>query len=151
VRTNTPVKLVITLRQSHIGRYEDRLELTFRENQLRKTFVITRTLKAIIGSKADHEALRPRAPYVPRSRSTRHDIRDIVEGVRPPALKSIRYIGSLPKAVIPPRLKALLFGSEGRKAILKNLEELFIPREFNSKTYANRFKYLLWIEEAKME
>lgn len=151
MRTNTPIKLVITLRQSHIGRYEDRLELTFRDTQLRKTFVITRTLKAIIGSRADHEALRPRAPYVPRPRSARYDIKDIVGGVQPPALKAIRYVGSLPKAVIPPRLKALLSGSEGKKAVLKNLNDLFIPKDFNSKTYSNRFKYFLWIEEAKME
>ncbi|KAF9484835.1 RNA helicase [Pholiota conissans] len=151
VKANSPVKLVITLKVPHIGRYEDRLEFTFRDTQLRKTFIITRTLKAIIGNRADHEALRPRAPYVPRTRSTRYDIKETIPGVKPPALQTIRFVVQLPHADIPQRLKALLSGSEGRKAILNNVKKLFLPQELNTKTYASQFKYLLWIEEAKME
>jgi helicase MOV-10 len=61
-----PLSLIIGFRQGFLGRYHDRLELIFEDTQLKKRFIITRALKAIVGNKAEHEALQPKVPYVPR-------------------------------------------------------------------------------------
>jgi len=76
-----PLTLIVAFQQPHIGRYEDRLELLFEDTQLRKRFGISRTLKAIVGDKATHEALKPKSPYIPRTRSVRKEIGEVVEGV----------------------------------------------------------------------
>ena len=148
---NKPVQLAVFLKQAYTGRYEDRLELVFRDDQLQKNFIITRPLKAIVANQAEHEAFRPRAPYVPRTRFTRPEIREVVEGVRPPALEAIRYVTRLPRADIPNQLRTMLGSTQSRRNIQKNVSEIFMPKVFNSATYSRHFKHLLWIEEAKME
>ena len=143
--------LSVTFKQAHIGRYEDRLELVFRDTQLGQQFIITRTFKAIVGDKALHEHLKPKMPYIPRARSARKEITEVVEGVKPPALTAIQYVAALPKAEIPVPLRKLLEGSESIGRISKQLKSAFLPAGLNSKTYGRFFKYLLWIEESKME
>jgi len=143
--------LKITFQQPHIGRYEDRLELLFEDTQLKKQFIISRTLKAIVGNKTDHEALKPKSPYIPRPRTTRQPEKKIVEGVAPPALDAIPYVGRLPRAEIPKPLLSVLSGSETVAQQIAHIRRVFIPQILNSDTYGRHFKHLLWIEEFKME
>lgn len=149
--SSRPLVLSVTFKQAHIGRYEDRLELVFRDTQLGQQFVITRIIKAIVGDKALHEQLKPKKPYIPRARSARKEITEVVEGVKPLALKAVPYVAALPKAGIPMPLRRLLEGSESIGRISKQLKSAFLPATLNSKTYGRFFKHLLWIEEAKME
>jgi helicase MOV-10 len=151
--SRNPIQLTIAFKQTHIGRYEDRLELVFEDIQIKKRFFIARTLKAIVGNKADHEALQPKAPYVPRTRSRRNVIaeKDIVEGVKPPALNAIRYVVVLPKAKIPTHLHNILAGSETTAKVTATVRKVFMPQVFNSDTYGRHFKHLLWAEEFKSE
>ena len=145
-----PLLFKVTLRQKHIGRCEDRLEIVFEDVQLRKRFVIARALRAIVGSKADHELLKPKAPYVPRNRTTRQPETQVVEGVLPPSLKAIPYVVSLPHANIPGPLSSALSTSSSSD-IISRIRRVFLPLVLDSETYGRHFKNLLWIEEFRME
>lgn len=78
-------QLTIKFSQSYRGRYEDRAEIIFEDTQLEKEFVIVRPLRVIVGSRADHAALRPTAPYVPRRRTNRAPANEVVPGVVSPS------------------------------------------------------------------
>ncbi|KAF7323612.1 RNA helicase [Mycena kentingensis (nom. inval.)] len=140
----------VTFRQSFPGRADDRLELVFEDTQLRKRFAIVRALTAHVGNRADHDAIRPKAPYVPRKRAAREPETFIVEGVRPPALKAVPYVVPLPEAAIPTNLASVL-STANTKHALDTIRKLYMPQVFGSGTYARQFKHLLWIEENRME
>ena len=143
--------LVIGFKQAYIGRYRDRLELIFEDTQLKKRFIITRALKAIVGNKAEHKELRPKAPYVPRSRSNRTPVLEVIEGVKPPATSVIPYVVPLPKAPIPTRVRNILSSRDSVAKITGQIRNTFIPQVLDSSTYGQHYKHLLWIEEYKME
>ena len=73
--------LAINFTQTYRGRYQDRAEILFEDTQLGKEFVIVRTLRVIVGSRADHAALQPIAPYVPHRRTNRVPVKEVVPGV----------------------------------------------------------------------
>ncbi|KAJ7598461.1 P-loop containing nucleoside triphosphate hydrolase protein [Mycena floridula] len=148
--SNSPLRFTLRAQQDYIGRSSDRLDLIFEDQQLQSRFLISRSLHIIVGSKAEHESLKPTAPYKPRKRSARPAETEVVEGVAPPSLKAIPYVTALPKSPIPKRLAAIL--STGTVAdALRQIREVFLPSHLNSGTYASYFKYLLWIEEQRME
>ncbi|KAF8970478.1 RNA helicase [Flammula alnicola] len=122
VTSRIPLRLLISLKQAHIGRYEDRLEFIFQDAQLEKLHNHSNS-ESHCWQQGRHEALRPTAPYVPRSRGR--------QGIKPPALTAIRYVVPLPRADIPSHLQTILAGSDI--------------------SYSRHFKHLLWIEEFKME
>jgi helicase MOV-10 len=146
----TPITFAVSFSQSYGGRYEDRLELVFEDVQLRKQFLISRSLRAVIGSKADHELLKPKAPYVPRTRMTRQPETKVIDGVLPPALTAIPWKVPLPHAKIPRQVSSVL--SRGALVnIVRNVQQVFLPKVFESATYARHFQNLLWFEEHRME
>ncbi|KAJ6608247.1 P-loop containing nucleoside triphosphate hydrolase protein [Mycena sp. CBHHK59/15] len=146
----TTKTFTIKLRQDHFGRAEDRLEILFEDLQLRKRFAIARILRVTVGNRADHDLLRPIAPYVPRKRAVRQSETNVVDGVLPPALKAVPYIVPLPKAPIPNGLAATL--STGTStSIVNNVRRVYLPPVLDSDTYARHFKHLLWIEEFRMD
>ena len=119
------------------------MELLFEDTQLKKQFIISRTLKAIVGNKTNHEALKPKSPYIPRPRTTRQPGKKIVEGVAPPALDAIPYVGRLPRAEITKPLLSILSGSETVAQQISHIRRVFIPPSLNSDTYGCHFKHLL--------
>lgn len=140
----------MAFKQSHIGRYQDRVEFMFEDIQLQKRFLICRTLQAIVGSKADHQLLQPKAPYVPKERLVRQPELTVVEGIAPPSLTVIPYVFKLPQANIPkPLLSTLSNGSVSET--VKSVRRMFLPSVLNSDSYARHFKHLLWVEEFRME
>jgi helicase MOV-10 len=151
VTPGKPIKLKVTFRQSDVGRYEDRVELLFKDLQLNKHFLISRTLRAIVGNKADHQLLQPKAPYVPRERLARQPEVTVVEGVAPPSLKGVPYVFKLPKALIPKSLLSALGTTRSSSEGVKRMKDVFLPSTLNGETYARHFKHLLWIEEFQME
>lgn len=150
ITSGTPLRIAVYLKQSHIGRYDDRLELLLEDTQLKKSFFISRSLKATIGNRDVHEALRPKAPYVPRQRKSRPEPKEVVEGVKPPAVTAVKYAVVLPTAAIPGHLFSALSNSDSAKKINHDVRRIFMPKQLNSDTYARHFKHLLWIEEFKM-
>ncbi|KAF8632178.1 hypothetical protein AX17_004918 [Amanita inopinata Kibby_2008] len=150
ITTITPITVEVTFTQIYAGRYEDRLEMLFEDIQLEKRFIISKPLCAIVGNKADHEALKAKVPYIARPRTTREPELQVVEGVAPPSTKAIPYIGRLPLAHIPYHLLSTLSaGTTGD--IIARVRRTYLPRHFNSETYARFFKHLLWIEEFRSE
>jgi len=63
------IKIVVKFKQEFIGRYQDRLEVQFKDIALKKQFIIPRMVEAIVGDPSVDNILRPRAPYVPRVRA----------------------------------------------------------------------------------
>ncbi|KAL0958010.1 hypothetical protein HGRIS_000184 [Hohenbuehelia grisea] len=127
------------------------MEFTCEDRRLRKRFIIARQLSAIVGSQADHDLLKPSAPYVAPQRSARQPESKVVEGVFPASLKAVPYIGKLPPAFIPKQLASMLAMNAPPKEVLESVRNMFLPRVLNSESYARHFKYLLWIEEQRME
>lgn len=144
------VKLIVALKQMYIGRYEDRLEMMFEDVQLKKRFLISRAISAVVGNKEEHEKLKATAPYIPRRRTERKPEAGIIEGVRPPALNIIPYVGKLPMAAIPSDLLAML--SEGSvKETVDRLRRAYLPPILDSDSFSRHFRTLIWIEEQRSE
>lgn len=153
-----------------IGRYEDRIEFTFEEvrHNISEQFVITRTLQVIVGSRADHEALRPRAPYASSSQRRYEDGRSvrgesdavvipenvqIVPGIPPPSVEAVRYTLPLPRAEIPVKLLEILASFGVGMSLRQQIQasRAFLPGVLTTVTYIRHFKYLLWVEEHRTE
>lgn len=159
-------RLIINFTRAYRGRYEDRAEILFEDTQLGKEFVIVRALRVIVGSRADHAALQPIAPYVPRRRTNRAPVNEVVPGVvspsrmhqgrflpdiqAPESNAAIRWVVSLPQAAIPAHItSALKFGAT--KDQVENIKRSALPQTFDATTYGRHFKTLLWVEEFQME
>lgn len=108
----------------HRGHFSDRVELTFLDTSLAKSFTITRPLKAIVGNAADLELLRPTAPYVrppPRPRRDREE--RLVDGVKLPG-QDIKWVVSLPRAILPTPLRTILESHGGVAAKIDRVRRL---------------------------
>jgi helicase MOV-10 len=134
IEMGKPLRLAVALTEIHIGRYVDRAEFLFQDTQLKQRFMITRSLRAIVGNFAEHQALAPKTPYIPRERTTRKPIRDVVEGVRPPALNAMPYVGKLPMATIPSNLSSVLDSSKVTANLAPMIKRRFMPSTLNTET-----------------
>lgn len=150
MKYNSPVTLTVRFSPTIHGHYFDRLELVFEDKNLRQRFSIVKTYKAVVGNRADHELLRPKAPYKPRVRDAREEAKEVVPGVAAPALKVIPWVVALPQAFVPKDLYRILSsGPVGQ--VIKEVRRAFLPRELIADTYGRHFKSLLWCEEFRME
>jgi helicase MOV-10 len=147
---NSPRRLTVTFRQSHIGRYNDRVDIVFLDIQRRQRFIVSRTLHAVIGSKADHDLLKPVAPYAPRPRTKREIETEVVPGERPESMNAVPWVVRLLQAKIPKRLFSTLSGSSSSD-MMGMLRQGYIPSTLTHKNYGNSFQALLWVEEFQME
>jgi len=146
------IVLSILFTQQYIGRYQDRLELQFYDEHLKKGFIIARTLRATIGDPVAHEQLKARIPYVPRVRTRREPETKVTEGIAPPSLNAIPYVKKLPRASISAQLLATLnLSSHPTQETLNSVKRGYLPNVLNSETHSRHFKTLLWIEEHQME
>ncbi|KAH7340553.1 P-loop containing nucleoside triphosphate hydrolase protein [Rhizoctonia solani] len=139
----------------HRGYFSDRLELTFHDTSLRKSFTITRPLRATVGNATDLEELRPSAPYVrplPRPRRDREE--KLVDGIKPLSQR-IEWVVALPKAIIPTQLKSILESRAGADARLNRIRQL--PGMYGglagagSSSYGRFWETLLHVEEHQAE
>ncbi|GAB1517351.1 hypothetical protein RhiTH_000397 [Rhizoctonia solani] len=108
----------------HRGYFADRLELTFHDKSLRKSFTITRPLRATVGNVTDLEQLRPSAPYVrppPKPRRDREE--KLVDGIKPSSQR-IEWVVELPKAIMPFQLRSILESRTGVDAKLTRVKQL---------------------------
>ncbi|RXW14391.1 hypothetical protein EST38_g11467 [Candolleomyces aberdarensis] len=151
ITSRSPITVIFKFTQRYIGRYDDRIEFIFEDTLLRKKFVISRQLQVVIGSEADHAVLRPVAPYVPRERKARTPETTVVPGIAPSATNAIPYVVKLPRAPIPKHLLDLLSGSKPLREQIADVQRLYITGPLSTRTYARRFKHLLWIEEHRTE
>ncbi|KAG8870410.1 hypothetical protein FRB97_009799 [Tulasnella sp. 331] len=132
--------------QGNIGHYDDRLELVFADPVTLYRFVIARPIQAIVGVKADHEALKPTAPYVRPAPRPREPELQIVEGIQPPALARIVWKVMLPFADIPAYVWSAL-GQPSMADTLRRIQNTLLPSLLQPTTYAKHWKVLLWLDE----
>ena len=131
----------ISFAPSYEGRYEETLELTFRDRN--HQFSITRQIRATVGSKMDQEHLKPKAPYVKRRFVPLPLEGPIISPLRPPTWTETKWTIHLPEYKAPDAIIKAAYGHDGRKVVARN----FMPSVLNDRTYARHFQYLLWIEE----
>lgn len=122
------------------------MELTFHRVmpgvQAGEQFVITRRIRAIVGSPEDHELLRPKSEYVkPKGRKTYQEPKRIVRVVRPVTWSRTKWVVPLPEFKPPSDVIDAAFGPRSRTAI----KEYIPPLSLSS--HAHFFQALLWVEE----
>ncbi|KAJ3819685.1 RNA helicase [Lentinula raphanica] len=144
-----PRFLNVTFQPSYAGRYEDRLELVFRNQTTRSRFVIQRRLVAIVGDKDDHDQIQPSAPYTRRNKRVLLNLDGpIRRGQRPPTWTKTKWVTVLPKFDVPSQIRDVLYKqvASKRKDILALVKEM-LPSQFNLTTYGSYFQLLLFLEE----
>ncbi|KAK0191915.1 RNA helicase [Armillaria mellea] len=148
VKYRKSMVLTISGAQKFPGRAGDRLELVFEDQQLNTQFIICRPIHIIVGDSAAHKALQPKAPYIPKKRTTRHPETKVVEGEKPPALGAVPYVVKLPKFDIPKNLHATLATGSVPETV-RRLREMFLPPTIEGASYGRHFRHLIWAEEYK--
>lgn len=148
VKYRQSVVLTISGAQKFPGRADDRLELVFEDQQLNTQFIICRPIHITVGDSAAHKALQPKAPYVPKIRTTRHPETKVVEGEKPPALGAVPYVVKLPKFDIPKNLLTTLATGSVPETV-RRLREIFLPPTIEGASYGRHFRHLIWVEEYK--
>ena len=150
IRRGTPLAIVVTFQPPYEGQYEDTVELTFhrllpRSDTVEK-FVITRSIRAIVGSQEDHELLQPTTPYVRVARRAAHArLNKLIRGVRPPTDTLPGWQVKLDQYPIPNKIAIASAGPRAKLAIKELLPGLTIS------SYSRFFQVLLWVEEEQMQ
>lgn len=155
LRRGRDVRIIVRLRATQIGRYEDILEIRFARVSNNQQFSVTRTVKAVVGDATGYALLLPTAPYVPRRRSNRQGITSFVPGVAPPRLLAIAWRTKLGKYRIPKTFRPILSlppnrSDNGEDIVPTQIRSLF-PRTLSLSSHANAFCQLQWLEEIAME
>ena len=149
--------VLVLFHPSYVGHYEDTLELVFWHHDLKRRFLITRQVKAVVGDRTDHEQIRPSAPYTGPRRVPRFNIEQarIVESNRPPTWTPTVWKERLPEYKVPQRIIDAAFGPEilGRRnanAARANVKGL-MPAVLSADTYATWWQVLLYVEEEQLK
>lgn len=139
--------------QGALGRFEDRLELTFEDFHLSKRFAIVRPVAVIVGNREDHEAIKPTAPYVPRVRKAAIPERSLAidEGPKPPALAEVKWVVRLPTYDIPSALEDVIASTRNSRELITRLKTDFLPSRLRTDSYTRHFQTLLHVEEAQLK
>ncbi|KAJ8087535.1 hypothetical protein PM082_006366 [Marasmius tenuissimus] len=147
--------LNVLFHPAYAGRYEDTLELVFRETESRTSFVIHRRVIATVGDPVAHETLQPRTPYRRRKRGIPLRLDGPIKtSPRPTTWTKTAWKGFLPKFDVPRQLTDVLYKSEGVQRSKRDTFEIlktFISPAFNVKTYGSRFQLMLHLEEEQMK
>ncbi|RXW19457.1 hypothetical protein EST38_g6387 [Candolleomyces aberdarensis] len=138
------------------GQYEDTLELVFWHVELKRSFVITRRVKAAVGDRDDHEQIRARAAYTGPRRVKRlqNERLKIVRSLRLPTWTPTPWKEKLPGYDIPARVIEAAFGRvEGarNKTNAKANVKRLMPGVFNVDTYGAWWQVLLYVEEEQVK
>ena len=154
LRRGSTVRIIVGLRVTEIGRYEDTVEIRFARVSNNQQFSVTRTIKAVIGD-AGYEPLLPTTPYVPRRRAERRQVSDFVPGLAPPRLLAIAWRNKLGRHRIPKNLHETLSmppnrPDSGEDIVPTEIRTLF-PQTLRLKNHVNVFRMLLWLEEIGQE
>lgn len=141
--------VTVTFHPSYEGQYEDTLELTFQRKMtgsvVGEQFVITRSIRAVVGSPEDHERLKPKAPYVkPSAKVAFEHPKRIIKVVRPSTWSYTKWKVPLPQFPVPSDIAHAAFGPHAKTALKQ-----FLPR-LSLSSYSKFFQVLLWIEEEQI-
>lgn len=109
----------------------------------KQQFVITRRLKAVVGSQEDQERLKAKAPYVrPKVSPYSERPRKIVRVERPVTWSYTKWAVKLLEYKAPQDLINAAFGLRPSHNV-----KPFIPTPLALNNYGKRWQALIWIEE----
>ncbi|KAJ7034542.1 P-loop containing nucleoside triphosphate hydrolase protein [Mycena alexandri] len=132
------------------GKYDDVLELVFLETLSKIRFLITRNLCAVVGSKDDHQILKPKSAYSRRKLAPFQFDGPIIRSLRPPTWGPIKWTTRLLEFKSPDPLMQAAFGAHSStKKVLETVKR-FLPQSFTIYTYAEHFQAMLYIEDEQM-
>lgn len=144
-------QIAIVFHPSYAGHFQDTLALVFFNLEKRSTFVITRSLEAIVGSAEDHEQLKAKAPYTRRKVTRLNPIGKIVRSLRPPTWTKATWKDKLLQFYPPASLVDKAFNQRGSSnQILARIKQS-MPSVFNEKTYGEWFQIPLYLEEHQVK
>lgn len=151
IRSQMDQRLSVVFHPLYAGQYEDTLELLFVDARIKQRFVITRRVEATVGSREDHEHLRPTAPYVRRQPALFQLNGPINTSIRPPVWTSTKWVTRLPEYSPPTNLIRAAYGpaAHSHKKALANVKDI-LPRTLNETNYGRYLQILLYVEEEKM-
>ncbi len=152
LRMGQATVVIVKFIERSIGRYQEQIEFEFKDVRTKKCFVMSQTALAVIGDPILHEELKAKAPYLARGQVQREPETNVVDGIKPPALRAISYVTPMPRVEIPPRLLVTLNGSSSPSSRnVQTIQRTFFPPDFNPEKHGKQFKVLMWIEEHRME
>ncbi|KAJ7430120.1 P-loop containing nucleoside triphosphate hydrolase protein [Mycena galericulata] len=152
VKRNQVRTLSAKFHPSFEGECEDVLELIFLESSTKERFLITRKLRAVVGSEDDHEQIKPKSAYARRKLAPFQFNGPIIRSLRPPTWGPVKWVSHLPEFKPPKDLIQAAFGlpshptRSSTKAVLQNVKR-FLPSTFMVNTYREKFQVLLYIED----
>ncbi|KDQ06707.1 hypothetical protein BOTBODRAFT_244450 [Botryobasidium botryosum FD-172 SS1] len=134
------------------GRYQNRIELHFRDTRSNTRFTVTRPLRATVGLQADLTALEPVAPFAGNAKTHRigYDPSSILMGDRPEPLNTIPSVYAFPEYPIPSYISKLL-ESGGTKKKSDQLRKRYFAQPPSADNHGRLWSILLHVEEHQME
>jgi len=141
--------LSIIFYPSYAGVHEDTLELLFYDLSRQRSFVITRSVAATVGSKDDYDQFKVKVPYTRRKKS--HFTGTIVPSLRSPAGIKTVWAETLSTFTPPQSLIEATYGPHIN--LTKALENVkgWMPGTLNAQSYPWWFQVLLFLEEEHMK
>ncbi|KAG9001257.1 hypothetical protein FRB93_012184 [Tulasnella sp. JGI-2019a] len=127
------------------GHFNDRAELRFENTTLQQSFTIVRRVKAIIGSKADYELLKAKAPFVRPKRRRLRPNGCLVRGPPRSMRSTIPYARILPEY---PHDKSVIVAGQEEERI--EIIRAMLPQTLTFETYARHWHTLTHVEEGQM-
>ncbi|KAF7291981.1 RNA helicase [Mycena indigotica] len=107
------------------GEFKDVLELVFLNVTTRERFLITRKVTATVGSKEDHELLKPTSEYVRRPRPTPIPFKGkVIQSIRPPTWGPNAWKSKLLPYEPPADLINVAFGSPHGRDVARGVKRL---------------------------
>lgn len=152
VKLNAARTLSVEFHPSFDGEYKNALELVFLDTSTRSRFLITRQLCAVVGSKDDHQQLKPKSAYSRRKPAPFQFDGPIIRSLRPPTWGPIKWTSRLPEFKAPQDLIQAAFGpssGSNTRTILQAVRQ-FLPAAFTVKTYGHHFQTMLYLEDEQM-
>ncbi|KDQ06473.1 hypothetical protein BOTBODRAFT_39565 [Botryobasidium botryosum FD-172 SS1] len=139
--------------QGKRGRFENRLELLFKNNITQQGFVITRALNATVGSEADLAILQPEpsapTPTLARQFRIAYDTAGMLLGEEPEPLRAIPWVNRLKQYKLPGPISESL--DEGKLSERIDRIQQALPNTLDMQTYVQFWRVLLHVEEHQME
>ena len=146
---NQTQNLFITFLPNNLGRFEDKIELVFRDGSLSQRFVIVRGLRAVVANRRELDELGPASPYVRPPRREHRARDDDIDGVRYSFPSDIKWAVKLPKYDVPATIRDALASGNPEDHIAA-IKSRVLPRNITAETYSRHWSTLLHLEEIQM-
>ncbi|KAF8804634.1 P-loop containing nucleoside triphosphate hydrolase protein [Phlegmacium glaucopus] len=137
--------LSIIFYPSYAGVHEDTLELAFYDPIRQRSFVITRSVIATVGSKDDYDQLKVKVPYTRKKIS--QFTGTIIPSLRSPARIKTVWAEKISTFSPPQSLIEATYGPHVNPTLASQNVKKWMPGTLNAQSYPWWFQVLLFLEE----